>query len=310
MSGPASEKAAAFAPAGAQPVCIVCGGRRFGPRFRRGSAAPAEARSERPYRITHSERRLARKIVRCADCGMMTLAPPPAPSAAYADAEDPYYLEQGPQRIANAHRLLELVPSGGRLLEIGCACGFLLVAARERGFTVSGVEMSRWASEYARRVYDLDVETGDLEHLRLPAATYDVVVMADVIEHLTEPRRTLREIHRLLRRGGRLLLLTPDAGSLLARVTGTRWWSVLDDHYFYFSRVTLWRLLESEGFAVERMSALGRQFPIAHWVFKLSQYGSTVLYRTAARLTRVLRLDARELSINLGDQMACVARKK
>ncbi len=309
MSATVSEKAAAFAPVAATPVCILCGGSRLVPRFGRASAAPDAARPEQPYRITHSQRRLVGLIVRCADCGMMTLPPQRAQPAEYADAEDPYYIEQAPQRVANAHGLLDLVPSGGQLLEIGCACGFLLLAARARGFAVKGVEMSHWASEHARREYGLDVETGDLEHLHLPEATYDVVVLADVIEHLTDPRRSVREIHRLLRPGGRLLLLTPDAGSLLARVAGTRWWGLLDDHYFYFSRHTLSRLLEEEGFAVEKMTALGRQFPVAHWVFKLSQY-SAALYRTAAYLTRVLRLDTRQLSINFGDQMACVARKK
>ena len=95
----------------------------------------------------------------------------------------------------------------------------------------------------------------------------------------------------------------------MARLAGPRWWGLLDDHYFYFSRQTLTRLLEREGFAVERISALGRVFPLAHWVFKLAPY-SRALHAAAARATRALRIDGLQISINFGDQMACVARKK
>jgi SAM-dependent methyltransferase len=246
--------------------------------------------------------------VRCTECGLVTLPLQEAPQVAYEDAADPYYLEQAPERIANAHRLLAMIPSGGRLLEIGCACGFLLVAARERGFAVQGIELSTWASAHAREAYGLDVKTTSLEAANLPAATYDAVVLADVIEHLTDPRRTLQAIHRVLRPGGRLLLLTPDIGSAVARLCSTRWWGLLDDHYVYFSRTTLRRFLESEGFAIERLSALGRGFPLAHWAFKLEPY-SRRLHGAVAGAMRALRIEDRSVSINLGDQMACVARK-
>jgi SAM-dependent methyltransferase len=232
-----------------------------------------------------------------------------APTLAYEEAADPYYLEQAPQRIANAHRLLGLIPAGGHLLDVGCAVGFLLVAARERGFTVQGVEMSAWASQYAREVHGLDVKTGCLEALNLPAASCDAVVMADVIEHLTDPRRTLQAIQRVLRPGGRLLLLTPDVGSIAARLAGPRWWGLLDDHYFYYSRQTLARFLDREGFAVERVTALGRVFPLGHWMYKLAPY-SPRLHAAVDRAMRALRIDGLRISVNLGDQMACVARKK
>jgi SAM-dependent methyltransferase len=299
----------ASVPAAGPDTCMLCGGTRLVPHFRRGGGAPAASAPSEPYRITHSERRLVQAIVRCESCGLVALPLEQAPPVAYADAADPYYVEQAAQRIANAHRLLSLVPARGDLLELGCACGFLLAAARERGFRVHGVEMSAWASAYAREVYQLDVQTGYLEALALPAASYDVVVMADVIEHLTDPRRTVQEISRVLRPGGRLLLLTPDVGSGMARLFGPRWWGLLDDHYFYFSRATLRRFLESEGFVVERIDGLGRVFPVSHWVFKLAPY-SRALHGMAARLTRALRIDQRQISINLGDQMACVARKK
>lgn len=307
MSATTSPLSAAARPA--VPACILCGGTRTAPQYPGSAAAlPTSPVSER-YRITHSERRLVHGIVRCLECGLVTLPLSYAPPVSYEEAADPYYIEQAPQRIANAHRLLSLVPAGGRLLEIGCACGFLLVAARERGFAVRGVEMSAWASRHARETYGLDVHTGTLESAAIPAASLDMVVMADVIEHLHDPPATIREIHRVLAPGGRLLLLTPDVGSLMARLAGPRWWGLLDDHYFYFSRQTLRRLLEREGFAVERVTALGRVFPLAHWAFKLAPY-SRVLEQTVSRAIRALGADQLQISINLGDQMACVAQKK
>lgn len=296
---------AAFEPA----PCIICGSTRTVSHFRGGGAGqPVSPVSER-YRITHSERQLVHAIRRCVDCQMVSLPLHHAPPLSYEDAADPYYLEQAPQRIANAHRLLEGLPKGGRLLEIGCACGFLLVAARERGFTVEGVELSAWASGHARETYGLAVTTGTLETLAAAPATYDAVVMADVIEHLPDPRRTVAEINRLLRPGGRLLLLTPDVGSITARLAGPRWWGLLDDHYYYFSRDTLRRMLESEGYAVERITSLGRVFPLSHWLFKLAPY-SRALEAAATRGARALGLDQTQISINLGDQMSCVAQKK
>lgn len=297
----------AAAPPAAAP-CILCGATRTTPQFGGGTAAPRPASGER-YRITHSERRLVQAIVRCADCGLVTLPLSYAPPVSYEDAADPYYVEQGPQRIANAHRLLSLVPSGGRLLEVGCACGFLLQAARARGFAVQGVEMSAWASAWAREHYGLDVRTGTLEAAAFAADTFDVVVLADVIEHLYDPAATVREIRRVLAPGGRLLLLTPDIGSLTARLAGRRWWGLLDDHYFYFSRATLRRLLEREGFAIERLMALGRVFPLAHWAFKLAPY-SRSLQRAVSGAIRAVGAEHLQISLNLGDQMACVAQKR
>ncbi len=293
--------------------CLVCGSEALVPMFGNGTAGPTASRaSEKPgaYRITHSPRDLVRAIVRCRECGLGML---PArlrgsTEAAYAEGEDPSYVQQAAERIANADRLLRLVPTGGRLLDVGCACGFLLVAARERGFAVQGIEPSAWATAYARREFGLDVWHGYLEAAPLEPDSFDVVVLADAIEHLPDPRAALRKLHGLLKPGGRLLLLTPDLGSLVARLAGVHWWGLLDDHYHYFDRRTLRRLLADEGFAVERIAALGRQFPLQHWVYKLSQY-SPRLQRAAESLLRTTRTDHVRITINLGDQMACTAQK-
>jgi 2-polyprenyl-3-methyl-5-hydroxy-6-metoxy-1,4-benzoquinol methylase len=286
----------------------VCGGTSFSRRFAGGSLPSPGDRQDEPYRITHSERRFVGAIERCDECDMIILPLDVLPAAPYADAADPYYLEQEEERVINAHRLLQLVPQGGRLLEIGCAVGFLLRAAQERGFEAVGVEMSDWASGIARSEFGLDVRTGKLEEVGLDDDVFDVVVLADVIEHLTDPVTTVREIRRVLKPGGRLLLLTPDAGSLMAKMFGPRWWGLLDDHYFYFSRPTLRRFLEREGFVVDHLEAQGRSFPLKHWVFKISQYSEVAHGLIAGAAARLGVADLR-VSVNLGDMMACVARK-
>ncbi len=295
-------------PTGSRVPCLVCGGTKFARRFP-GSPGPSSvSKQDGPYRITHSERRLVGAIERCTDCGMEFLPLDYLPDASYSDAADPYYLEQREERVMNADRLLDLVPRGGRLLEIGCAVGFLLLAARDRGFDACGVEMSEWASGIARDQFGLDVRCGTLEDAGLGDECFDVVVLADVIEHLTDPAKTVREIRRVLKPGGRLLLLTPDTGSVVAKLLGVRWWGLLDDHYFYFSRATMRRFLENEGFEVETLKAQGREFPLSHWIFKLTQY-SELAHRVILGAAKTVGLAERRFAVNLGDMMACVARK-
>lgn len=292
--------------------CVVCGAQRFVPVFDHGAAPNDAARPvNEVYRITHSHRDLVRFVVRCRDCGLGVLpaALRTVTAQTYVDAEDPSYVDHTEERIYNADRLLALLPGGGHLLDIGCACGFLLVAARRRGFTVQGLEPSVWAAEYARRQFELPVWQGSLQDAPFEPASFDAIVLADTIEHLDDPRSAMANVHRWLRPGGRVLLLTPDFGSIVARLAGPHWWGLLDDHYYYFTRSTLRRLLESEGFAVERLAAFGRVFPLSHWVSKLSQYNMR-MHRVVQALTRAMRMHRLRLPLNLGDQMICIARKQ
>jgi 2-polyprenyl-3-methyl-5-hydroxy-6-metoxy-1,4-benzoquinol methylase len=298
----------AAAPSAAR--CTICGGERFSPAFGNGTVPVAGTGQKEVYRITHSHRDLVRSVVRCCGCGLGVLpaALRTVTANTYAESEDPSYLNQAEERIYNAGRLLQLLPAGGRLLDVGCACGFLLVAARRRGFTVQGVEPSLWAADYAQRHFGLPVWQVSLKDAPFEPGSFEAVVLADTIEHLDDPRAAVAIAHRLLVSGGHVLLLTPDFGSLVARLAGPHWWGLLDDHYYYFTRSTLRHLLESEGFVVERIAAFGRVFALSHWLTKLSQY-STRVHRGAQTLTRAMRIDRLRLPLNLGDQMACIARK-
>jgi 2-polyprenyl-3-methyl-5-hydroxy-6-metoxy-1,4-benzoquinol methylase len=291
--------------------CAICSSERFVPLFRNDNVPTAAQRRRQVYRITHSHRDLVGGVVRCCGCGLgvLPVALRAVTESTYAEAEDPSYLEQAEERIYNAHRLLQLLPAVGRLLDVGCACGFLLVAARQRGFTVQGLEPSLWAADYARREFGLPVWPGSLKDAPFEPGSFEAIVLADTIEHVNDPRGAVAAAHRWLVPGGHVLLLTPDFGSFVARLLGRHWWALLDDHYYYFTRATLRRLLESEGFVVERIAGFGRVFPLSHWISKLSQY-STRLRTPLQTLTRAMRIERLHLPLNLGDQMVCLARKR
>jgi SAM-dependent methyltransferase len=134
----------------------------------------------------------------------------------------------------------------GQLLDVGCATGdFLDVMRQYPGWEVCGVELSDYASRYAREQLGLDVRTGTLESAQFPEAVFDVVTLWDVIEHLPDPLGTLRQIHRLLRPGGLLVFNTPNLESLDARLFKAYWIGYeLPRHLHVFSRRTLLTLIE------------------------------------------------------------------
>jgi SAM-dependent methyltransferase len=98
--------------------------------------------------------------------------------------------------------------ASGRLLDVGCAGGHFLAAARKRGYDVVGIEYSRTMAEYAREAYGLDVLQGDFVELDVPG-TFDIVHMEDVLEHLSDPLAVLRKIRHLLVPSGFLVVDGP-----------------------------------------------------------------------------------------------------
>lgn len=112
---------------------------------------------------------------------------------------------------------------GGRLLDVGCGNGTFLLAMREQGWSVTGLETDGVAAAYARREHALEVHEGTLGEVALPAASFDAIVLSHVIEHVYDPIGVLRECARLLAPGGTVVVITPNAESLGHRMLGRAW---------------------------------------------------------------------------------------
>lgn len=172
------------------------------------------------------------------------------------------YTEFNP-RPYEAHRLaLDLVPAGRKVLDLGCATGYMARELVRKSCTVFGVEKDPEAAKEARK-YSKAVIEGDLEEptlLQLPKHAFDVVLCMDVIEHLINRAQLLRYIRQWLTPDGFLILSTPNIAHLSIRwkllfgdfTYGPR--GILDEtHVHFFTKKTLTQVLKQSGFLIDKL---------------------------------------------------------
>ena len=160
--------------------------------------------------------------------------------------------------------MVESLRAGGRVLELGCSTGYMSRVFRERGCRVVGVEIDPAAAARAGAACER-VIVGDLDRIDLAAEAgddrFDVVVAADVLEHLKDPVSVLRAAARLLKPEGWLVASIPNIahGSVRLGLLGGQFpndneLGLLDrTHLRFFTRETAQKLLEDGGFAVGRL---------------------------------------------------------
>jgi 2-polyprenyl-3-methyl-5-hydroxy-6-metoxy-1,4-benzoquinol methylase len=154
---------------------------------------------------------------------------------------------------AETTEILERIVPSGQLLDVGCAAGFFLKAA-SRVYDVTGVELSEFASEYARRELGLRVVTGEVADGALAGQLFDVITMWNTVEHLTNPVEAVTAVARLARPGSLLVLSTGDVTGPLAR-RDLQNWNLMSPpyHLFFFSPGTIDLLLAQAGFQLRRI---------------------------------------------------------
>jgi SAM-dependent methyltransferase len=191
-------------------------------------------------------------VAECGDCRLAYQTPQPAveASSAYMDmrwrSQDAYVADREHQR-SRARKQLALVSGivapASRILDFGAGSGAFVATAHERGWDAVGVERSPIAVERARRDHAVRLDP-DLPE---PDASFDVVTLWDVVEHLRDPRGILESLRAQVRPGGWMFLETGNWESWNRLAAGDRWGLYLFDHQYYFSPASLERLLGQAG---------------------------------------------------------------
>jgi SAM-dependent methyltransferase len=144
----------------------------------------------------------------------------------------------------------------GPVLDVGCNRGEVLVALRERGLEVVGLEPNPDAAA-AARAHGLEVIEEPIETALLPAARFRSILLSQVLEHVHDPQAVLERLRPALREDGRLYVVVPNAGSVWRRVFGADWvhWHV-PFHLYHHTRRSLELLLERCGYTTERIRSV------------------------------------------------------
>lgn len=201
------------------------------------------------------------RVVKCARCGFVYVNPRPDETTL-----EKLYLKYLPDKMIDplswdsymktvfskaAVFLAAKLPDNARLLDVGCGYGFFLSEMKAlSGIKVSGVDVSKTAVSYATG-RGLDVRLGTLDTIKFDDNAFDAVTMFYVLEHIPDPARALREVRRILKPGGALLLRLPHTTPIvrILSIFGIR--NNLYDPPFHlndFSAKTIGALLTKTGF--------------------------------------------------------------
>jgi len=203
------------------------------------------------------------KLAKCNECSMVWDFYPAENIIAQYDKS--YFQNENPKggyanyfegmkvnRKTFSDRLNKLYKKLGKkelLLDVGSALGDCLDGARKLGWkNIMGLEVSKFAYDFAKK-RGLDVINSTLDKTTIKPNSFNAVTYQDVIEHIKDPLIEMKLVHKVLKKDGLVLVVTPDVGGLWHKFLGPLWYHYKPgEHIMYFSQKSLRLILEKAGF--------------------------------------------------------------
>src|SRR5215510_9480484 len=207
--------------------CWICGATGAQPWKDRSIQRPLEPED---LRITDQRYGVTLSLLKCGECGFIFTNDKEVDElvSLYEHMSDPGYEESQEGRALQMRWLLGKARNANRsarsLLDVGAGSGLLVAEAKCSGFNAIGVEPSRSLVKLARDLYQVDLLQGVYPHPMLSNHRFDVIFLVDIIEHVSTPLELLRHCAAGLAPQGMIIVVTPNVGSLVAKLLGQRWW--------------------------------------------------------------------------------------
>lgn len=224
--------------------------------------------------------------VRCSACGLVYLNPRPAVSEfetiypptyhAFDFSEKDFGIVYKIRSRLEAKRLLSWckdLPDEAKILDVGCGDGFHLKLLQEYGkktWMLEGVDLDARAAEMAEKA-GLKVHVGTIESLHLPENNYDLAIMIQTVEHVERPDEILRAVKRILKPGGKLVIVTDNTDSIDFKFFKNSYWGGyhFPRHWNLFNRNSLAKLAGKVGFEI---ASLETQVSPVNWVYSIHNW--------------------------------------
>jgi 2-polyprenyl-3-methyl-5-hydroxy-6-metoxy-1,4-benzoquinol methylase len=225
-------------------ACPLCGGGHIRPRYQITRYNP-------PFNVD-----------RCGGCGFMFMNPRlmrAVSGEVYNEdyyrgkAEYSYFDERESEKYSRyvwdqRIKVIRRYADSGNFLDVGSSFGGFLKAASSY-FRPHGIEISSYAGDYSKKSVAGPIHIGTLEDHPFTLNFFSVITMIELLEHLPDPFRALRECHRLLTDKGLLVIQTANMDGLQAKLRGDTYAYFMPGHLSYFSRSNLCALLSCIGFS-------------------------------------------------------------
>lgn len=191
-------------------------------------------------------------------------------------------------QLSDSHKkIIKLVGSGKSVLELGASTGYLTKRFKENKNEVSIVEYDKDDAKLAAK-YALNSYVGSLEDetfLKTIKGKYDVVVAADVLEHLKNPELSLKYLKKLLKKDGVLIISMPNIACWKMRsdllFKGAFEYSesgILDKtHLRFYTYYTIQKLLNNEGYKISKIYPMESSYPLKHLLLKRGKRAGNII---------------------------------
>ncbi|WP_339274913.1 methyltransferase domain-containing protein [Paenibacillus sp. FSL W8-0426] len=215
---------------------------------------------------------------RCNNCGSVFMDPQPTEEYLTLFYQNMYYSKEHRQKMGWSTEISDITPGmmrnyeirmdlvesfvnqtrypRGVLLDIGCSTGHFLAEAQFRYWTVAGIEVSEKAANEGRENYGLNIITGTLNDELYEDESFDVVTAWDVIEHIPTPHNFMKNVKRILKKGGLFVANTPNVNSSASYHRGSQW-RHLDPplHVILYDHISLRILMKMHDFEILQISS-------------------------------------------------------
>ena len=214
-------------------------------------------------------------VVKCDGCELFYLNPRPTAESIiklyeenYTHADKPYILSKietfklkiilkrlWHQYIRGYHdNLIKSVQ--GKILDIGCGNGNFLLQVKQKGEEVYGIEINPIDARYCNEI-GLKVFCGILEEANFDDNFFNTVMLSHVLEHLPSPKKTLKEIYRILKPSGKLYIFCPNSKGYMSKLFGRYWhgWHI-PFHFYNFTVKTIRNLTDEVGFKIKKVNTI------------------------------------------------------
>lgn len=203
--------------------------------------------------------------------------------------------------------LLEQHTTKGSLLDVGAGAGLLLDRAKQRGWSVTGVEPAGYGVEFAKKHFGIEIHKDYLHPGLFPAESFDAVILQDVLEHVPEPREVLAQVRRVLKPSGVVLITTPNYGSLSRFVYRSNWSLISPaEHLSLFRLGNLKRALVESGLAPVVLTTTPE---ISRVRFHFPQQPYLRVRKAILSLFSGLIPEGVTTSAGIGDEIVCISTR-